>query len=63
IDWSPVLIHRLEQVEMERRHVTGEELEKIGNDFNRFLGEYMRMYKELEHYKSLLTRMIVKNKK
>ncbi len=33
---------------MERRHVTGEELEKIGNDFARFLGEYMRMYKELE---------------
>ncbi len=51
VDWSPVLAHRMEQIELTRRRVTKEEVEsKARRDFEELLAQYTKMRRELEEH-------------
>ncbi len=65
IDTSPVLKHRVEQVELNRRVITEKDLttrrstfhnkkaESVQETFDRLLGEYKNMYKQFEEHPEL----------
>lgn len=65
IDWSPVLKHRVEQLELKRRVITekdittprstfhNKKLESVQETFDRLLGEYKKKYKEFEEHPEL----------
>ena len=65
IDWSPVFVHRVEQVELNRRVITekdittrrstfhNKQVESVQETFDRLLGEYRQMYKQLEEQPEL----------
>jgi len=65
IDRSPVLKHRVQQVELARRVITEKDLatrrstfhntkvESVQETFDRLLGEYKKMYKQLEEHPEL----------
>lgn len=68
IDFSPVLKHRVEQVELNRRVITEKDLttrrstfhnkkvESVYETFDRLLGEYKKMVKQFEEHPELKTK-------
>ena len=68
IDFSPVLKHRVEQVELNRRVITEKDLttrrstfhnkkvESVHETFDRLLGEYKKMVKQFEEHPELKTK-------
>ena len=48
VEWNPTFVHRVEQVELSRRHVTDKEAQSRRKDFDRLLGQYRKMRQQIE---------------
>ncbi len=48
IEWDPLLVHSAEEVELTRIRISESELERIRNNFDRLMSEYIRMRREIE---------------
>jgi len=48
IEWNPTFVHRVEQIELSRRHLTEEEAESRRRDFDRLLAQYRKMRRQIE---------------
>ena len=48
IEWNPTFVHRVEQIELSRRHLTKKEVESRRRDFDRLLGQYRKMRQQID---------------
>ena len=48
IDWNPKLVHRVEKIELTRRHIAKTAAESRRKEFERLLEQYRKMRKEIE---------------
>ena len=48
IGWNPTFVHRVEQIQLSRQGLAEGEVESRRRDFERLLGEYRKMWQEIE---------------